>query len=68
MLKRYLDRLIKRERQRQVNLGYSQAHDQVMLEADPYHLVREARVHFRRGHYIQALALLQADVDNRKQS
>lgn len=56
-----LKKLIARERARQIfKYGYTPEHDDRELKKDPYHLLDEAQNHYRWGHLIQALALLEA--------
>jgi len=63
-LKWLLKRQILKERRRQVNVyGYTSEHDDHELEVNSNHLMDEAFLHYQWGHPIQALALLQAQVD-----
>lgn len=54
-------KLIFKERLRQIRLGYTYPHDKAAVIQNPNHLLQEAQVHFDRGHYVEALALLKAN-------
>lgn len=63
-LQQYIIRkLIAKERKRQIKLGYTLEHDAEIRDVNPNHLIEQAWVHFMRGHYIQTLALFQAQDD-----
>jgi len=60
LLQRYLRYLIRKERKRQIALGYTAAHDLTHYELDNEHLFKEAYIQYCRGHFIHSLALLDA--------
>lgn len=61
LLKWYLKRQIFKERRRQIQVyGYTLNHDIDHLMLDSMYLLNEAQQHYEWGHYIQALALLEA--------
>lgn len=67
ILQKLLKKLIAKERARQVKLGYTYEHDEhIYLEHNVNHLVEQARIHYVRAHFIEVLALLDADITVRK--